>query len=247
MPANPILRGEPCVYRLAICDDDPLYLEGNCAMAASVLQEAGIAHEIETFSWPEALLSRLRMEPGCFDMLILDILLGADNGVALARSLRDAGYQGGIVFVTNAREFSLEGYSVFPTHYLLKPLQREALWGALQRDYAARRELPSISVPIKGGVATVPFSGILYVESQLGSTTFHLKNRSITSSMRLHRARALLPSGAFVQCHKSFLVPIRQIQDITRARITLRSGQTLPVGRVYYDKTISLLAEYLQD
>lgn len=234
------------MYKVAICDDEPVFLRDNRAMVEAVLGEAGIAHEISVFSAASDLASALSERPDRFDVLLLDILLDGENGVELARGLRAAGYQGGIAFVTSAKEFSLEGYSVYPIQYLLKPLQRDALREALLRDYAARRALPTLSVPIRGGFTTVPVGGILYLEALLRSIILHAKDRDIESTMSLKQAQAALPQGAFMRCHKSFLVPMAQIRDMTRAEITLKCGQRIPIGRVYYDEALAQFIEYIQ-
>lgn len=235
------------MYRVAICDDEPLFLRSNRAAVASVLGEAGIAHEISEFSAAAGLESAILDRPDRFDVLLLDILMEEENGVELARGLRGAGFLGGIVFVTSTKAFSLEGYSVYPVQYLLKPLRRDALSEALLRDYARLRELPMLSVPVKGGHVTVPIANILYVESLLRTIIFHAKDQDIESGMTLRDALEALPKAAFVQCHRSYLVPLAQLRGMTRAQIQLKSGHILPVGRVFYECALSAFIEYMQD
>lgn len=234
------------MYRVAICDDEQVFLSDNRVMVESVLGEAGIAHEISIFSAASDLASAFSQRSDWFDMLLLDILLDSENGVELARRLRTDGYQGSIVFVTSTKDFSLDGYSVYPIQYLLKPLQRDALREALLRDCAGQRALPSLSVPIRGGFTTVLVSGILYLEALLRSIILHTKDRDIESTMSLKEVQAALPQGAFVRCHKSFLVPMAQIRDMSRADITLKCGQRVPIGRVYYDDALAQFIEYIQ-
>lgn len=234
------------MYRLAICDDESIFLDDHQAMAASVLREAGIAFEMETFCRTEKLAGRLHAEPNCFDTLMLDILLGRENGVELARTLRGTGYRGGILFVTSSRDFSLAGYSVYPMNYLLKPLARDALREALLRDYQQRFQPPALSVPVRGGYAAIPLQDILYIESALHSMIIHTTDGDLVTSMSLKELRGMLPRNAFLQCHKSFLVQMGKIHSFTRSEITLVSGERVPVGRVYHQEALTAFIDYME-
>ncbi len=235
------------MYRLAVCDDEPLFMEALRAMAAAVLGEAGIAHEITALSRADALVSRLREQPNCFDTLMLDILLDEDNGVELARTLRGAGYQGAILFVTSSKDYALEGYSVHPIHYLLKPIKRDALKQTLLRDYRQRFQPPMLSIPVKGGLSPIPLDTILYIESLQRALIVHTKDRDIETALPLREIREMLPHGAFLQCHKSFLVAMGQIRNITRSEILLHTGQRLPMGRVFYAEALTAFIDYMAD
>lgn len=233
------------MYRLAVCDDEPLFLETHQSMAASVLREAGIAFEIELFSRADELASRLQEQSDCFDMLMLDILLDGESGIALAHTLRHAGYQGSILFATSSKDYSFEGYSVHPVHYLLKPIDRAALREALLRDYRQRFQPPTLTIPIKGGYTSVPLDAISYIESLLRLLIIHTKDFDIETALPLKELKAQLPSGAFLQCHKSYLVRMDNIRHITRTEITLSSGERLPVGRVYHAEVLTAFINYM--
>lgn len=50
-----------------------------------------------------------------------------ENGMQLAKSLRENGNRVGIIFITGSEDYLLEGYSVQPVNYLLKPVSKETL------------------------------------------------------------------------------------------------------------------------
>ena len=233
------------MFRLAICDDERVFLHGNHALADAVLTESGIDHSIEPFQSAAALAKRINENSAAFDMIILDILLQDDNGVALAHHLRDAGYDGDILFVTSTRDYSLDGYGVYPIHYLIKPLEKEALREVLLSRHSTKRKAPEITVPIKGGVTSIAPARITHIESLLRMTLIHTENRIVETSVPLKEIYALLPVGKFIQCHRSFIVSMAQIRDLTRAQITLKNGTRIPVGRVYADAVLSQFIEYM--
>src|SRR6185312_10024801 len=66
------------------------------------------------------------------DLLFLDIQIGCENGVELARSL-PAEHGSLIVFVTAYDHYALEAFDVSATDYLLKPFDDERFRKTLER------------------------------------------------------------------------------------------------------------------
>lgn len=233
------------MYRIAICDDEMSYLQAIRSMTACILSEAGIPHEIEVFSRAADLKAFLLAQPEHFDILLLDILLGSDNGIRLAKSLRRAEYSGSILFISNSKDFFQEGYSVYPVQYLLKPPEPEKLKEALLHDYRKNHVPAVIPVPIHGGISAISLSRIYYVESLCRETIFHTLEGDIHTTLPLKEVKALAPLGTILQCHKSYLVPMSKIYDITRTHITLRNQVTVPIGRAFCAEAQSAFIEYL--
>jgi two-component SAPR family response regulator len=61
------------------------------------------------------------------DLAFLDIQIGADDGLELARSLRSLNTKLDIVFTTSHSEFAIEAYDVYPLDYMVKPISRMRL------------------------------------------------------------------------------------------------------------------------
>ncbi len=75
----------------------------------------------------------LKMSLGKLDILLLDIEMGAMDGVTLAKTLRKENDTLQIVFLTGYSDYISEGYEVAALHYLLKPVQKEKLFSVLYR------------------------------------------------------------------------------------------------------------------
>lgn len=65
------------------------------------------------------------------DVVFLDIMLGAMNGMELARSIRERDKRVQIVFLTGVQDYVYEGYEIGVVRYLLKPVRRQELEMAL--------------------------------------------------------------------------------------------------------------------
>lgn len=233
------------MYQIAICDDEDIFLKHLCTLAASVLRELACKFEVSRYSDGRALLQALERQPDRFQLLLLDILMEPLDGVTLAKRLRQLGCSAGIVFVTSTAAFSLEGYSVYPAQYLVKPVTRQQLLEAISRDYRERYLPKHVMLPIKGGNAVLPLNDILYLETINRLTLVHTSRECLESSDALKKLLLLLPQSLFVRCHKSYVVNLQKVARMNRSGVFVEDAGEIPVGRAYYDTAARALVEYL--
>lgn len=136
--------------KIAVCEDDQAQRDALCALVAR--WAAAREHRAVAAPYPsaEAFLFDYAGAHG-FDILLLDVEMGAMNGVELARRLRRDKCRAEIIFLTSHTEFIGEGYEVDALHYLIKPVGAEKLFHVLDR--AAERAAispPSIVVSSEG-------------------------------------------------------------------------------------------------
>ena len=83
---------------LAICDDDPIHLK----YTASLVQKELLSSELSLalYSAPKGLLASIREGSYCPDIVILDIELGQENGIQVAREINIALPSCSIIFLT---------------------------------------------------------------------------------------------------------------------------------------------------
>jgi DNA-binding NarL/FixJ family response regulator len=67
------------------------------------------------------------------DLAILDIMIAADDGIQLARSLREIYSELDIMFTTSSMEFALPAYDVYPLDYIVKPISSTRLAQTMAR------------------------------------------------------------------------------------------------------------------
>ena len=82
--------------RIAICDDEAICLSQVAAVADEYNKDKGIS--FDTFSHPEDLLEAAE-KIGGYDIYILDVIMPSLNGIELGLKLRDAGYDGKIIYL----------------------------------------------------------------------------------------------------------------------------------------------------
>ena len=213
------------MLRLAICDDESRCRERVAALVAEYGRARGWALSAESFSGAAQLLDSGRR----FDIYLLDILMPGLSGMDLASELRQTDETADIVFLTNSPEFALEGYAVRPLDYLLKPVDRDRLFAALDRALAHRRQRPDSELVLRcrGKLVPVPLENIEYVEARLDRLVFRLADgRTLESAGALSSLEERLAADPrFVRPHRAYLVNLARVRELT--------GQELCVSDVF--------------
>ena len=136
------------MYRIAVCEDDPRTAEQNKTAACRVLEGRGRTrgrdYDVEVFHAAPPLMERLAGDPDAYQLLLLDIQLEGDNGVELARFLREQQVNASIVYITDHPGFALDSFPTYPLEYLLKPVDEARLSAALDWDWKQRHVRRSI-------------------------------------------------------------------------------------------------------
>lgn len=216
--------------KIAICDDE----ESQRMLLSNYLKEWGKDREnfveISCFSSGESFL--FAWEDETFDLLILDIEMGALSGMELAGKIRKENEEIPILFITGYEKYMAQGYDVAAFHYLLKPVRQEKLFEILDRISKKKKPEEKLIFPMAEGHFLLPAGKIWYVEAMGHDCLLCTaeEKRQIRMSMGAV-LKLLCGRKGFVQCHRSYLVNLQHISAIVRAEIILDDGRRIPVSR----------------
>lgn len=217
-------------YKIAICDDsdaDRQYLSGLVDRWAA---NAGHTVCLSMFESAEHFLFHYA-EKNDYDVLLLDIEMGAMDGVTLAKRVRRENERLQIVFITGFPDFIAEGYEVSALHYLMKPVAKERLLAVL--DKAARnldKHEKQLQVSFDRQTEFVPFSQITYIEAQKQYVVIHTDAQAYRMKASLADTEKELDEY-FFKCQRSFIVNLRHVLRIGNDSVVLKSGAEVPISR----------------
>lgn len=231
------------MYRIAICDDEPLFAENLCRQVNDLLFRHEIDYSVTIFSDPGSLLSLLRREPDAFQLVLLDIMMGDVNGIDFARALRESKSRIGIIFITASPSFALEGYSVRPVQYLLKPVDPEKLKEAILFDYEQNFTRKRLLVTSGQKTFSLAFSDISFIEVYGHTLKIHTEKDTVECPGALKELESTLPD-CFLRCHKSYIVNLERVSDIKRYEFTLDTGSRVPIGKEKYFSVQNAFVSY---
>ena len=219
------------MLKIAVCDD--------CKKTLVQIKEKVDSWKIEnhtiiceTFENSTDLIISHRNAP--FDIILLDIVMPAPDGIETAREIRKNDKTVKIVFLTSSPEYAVESYTVKADNYLLKPVKSEKLISCL--DELAETifiHLPAIAVKTGYSVQKIVLRDIEYVEAQNKNIVFYLTDGTqFCSTEPLHTFDDRLSvQDGFFKCHRSYIVNINRIDRYTSKEIKMRSGVIIPISR----------------
>ena len=222
-----------CELQIAIVDDsqqDRLHI---AELTETILCETHITHSMDLYTDGASLLEGLRSGRK-YNLLLLDVVMGELDGIALARALRDQGSQTMIVFISSSQEMACQGYKVNALRYVVKPLDAEDLKEALlycHREWQTKKE---ILLPTENGHHRISFADIQFVEAYDRGTRFVLSGETVYSSVKFSEALTLLPQSGFIHCHRAFLANAANVKRIRPNEFVMRSGDLVPISKHRY-------------
>lgn len=227
------------LLKIGICEDDPTQRRNLERLVQSWGEEKG--HKISLFSYEngEAFLWdwSSRMD---FDLILLDIDLGpGGNGMELARRIRSRDGRAAILFITGLAEYMSQGYDVRACHFLVKPLEEQKLYGALEKALAETEKKETyLLLEEETGAERIPVSRILYGEAFSHRTALWLTPEREgeepvcrEAGICLGDLEEQLPPAEFFRCHRSYLVHLPYLRRIDRTQAFLDWDRVVPVSR----------------
>ena len=220
-------------YRVAIVDDsepDAQFVRG-LLIDWSENRQLGIHAQI--FSSAESFLFRYA-EDKDWDILLLDIEMGAMDGVTMAKRVRRDNEAVQIVFITGYSDYIAEGYEVAALHYLMKPVNREKLLSVLDRAMEKRRQQERcLILESAGELVRIPFYEIRYLDVRQNYVTVHAKDDHTVKRTLGDLEKEL--DNRFFRVGRSMIVNLSFIQRVTKTEVRLSDGTVLSLPRGAYE------------
>lgn len=204
--------------------------------------------ELEKFSDPSRLYQKIS-EGKLTDIYILDMLMPRQTGIDLGNLIRTSGSENVIIYITASDDYALDAYGVHAVRYLLKPLDEYKLFEALDYalSYTKIKTESMYLIKTKNGLVQRPYSQVEYIENVNRKQEVHLSDGEIIKSLFIRKSfeEETLEAGKrqnFLQTHKSFLVNLDHVKQLTQDSVIMESGKRIPVSRT---KATKVKREYL--
>ena len=219
--------------KIAICDDSAVDRDYTAGMVEAWARDRGILLILRKFPSAEAFLFQYAEEKD-WDILLLDIEMGALDGVSMAKTVRKENEAVQIVFLTGYSDYIAEGYEVAALHYLMKPIKSEKLRVVLDRAAEKRKQQDRcLNLELSWGMVRLPFYEIRYLEVRQNYVTLHAK-REYTVKRTLGEFEKELDQR-FFRVGRSLILNLKDVRRVTRTEVRLSDGTVLPLPRGAYE------------
>lgn len=195
---------------------------------------------------PGDFLTRLEKHECNFDIIFLDIKLGAYNGIDLANMVNQINPKCCIVFITNYLNLATEVYDVQHTYFILKTELKKRLPLALEKTIEtvlSFKEKNYFLIMHNSHKIRLDSEDLIYAEVYGRKLTLHLTKEELTCNYTLKNLHSQLPD--FLRIHNSYLVNPAFVRSLTKDSCLLNTQTTLPVSRTFQKKASESYNHYL--
>lgn len=233
--------------KIAICEDDTT--QQNILTAALDSYRTPIGEHVQYDIYENGLDLLASIHAQNYDVLLMDILMPGFTGIDTAREIRESNEKIPIIFLTTSREFAVESYRVHAFDYLLKPVEPNILFEALDKVYAMAENTldQSIILQTAKAVYVLSLSQIEFVEINNRTLSFHLIDGTVKSiAGRLSDYEdTLLSHSEFFKIHRSYIINMDYMKALNQKSFTTLTGKEVPISRNLLPATQKHYIEHL--
>lgn len=182
-----------------------------------------------------------------YHIVLLDVQMSGQNGVDLAKRIREEDSIINIIFITAVIDYIQEGYDVDAINYLIKPIKEEKLHQCLDRAACKiPKEEKIMLINVDGQVHRVVEKDITYIEAFAHYIEINTIKEKFTTKKSISAIEEELEKNAFVKCHRSYIVGLRHINRIGSSELELDNGAKVPVSRRQYSSVNMAFIKYFR-
>ncbi len=230
------------MIRCLAIDDEPLALR----QLESYIAKTDFLEWVA--SCPSALEARKVLAREPIDAIFTDINMPDLGGMDFVKALADPPL---VVFTTAYPQYAVEGFKVNAVDYLMKPFGLDEFLVAakkVKRQYdllhaAAAPEAAPVSAPEEGTLffkmehrmVRVRIPDIIHVQGMGEYLKIRIAGEKEPAIVLLSmkKLEESLPARRFLRIHKSYLVNLERISQVSKGHVLMEDGASLPVGDLY--------------
>ncbi len=221
------------MLKIAVLDNQEIYLEIVEVITQKSMLDQGITYEISKYTSPENLLHDIK-EDNKYDIYLLDVELPGTSGLEVARQIRKKYYDSIIIYITNYLEYAIEGYETNAYRYIPKKLLEEKLLEAYRSicPEIERKTKEYYVIEKNHKLERISVEDIYYVkkaEKYILITHKHGTSRERTTIAGFFGRVKRYDS--FVIVDRSYVVNILHVMSLKNQQLLLRNGEAIPVSK----------------
>jgi len=220
------------MIKIAFCDDEMEVLHQMNELLDRYQVERNEDITYAAFQSPFELLTEIEkgIRP---DILFLDVVMPGQNGMDVAKEIRQYDTNMKIIFLTSSPEFAVESYTVGAYFYQLKPIWEESFFRLMDSvlSECEKKKKNSLILRSKDGITRVNLQQLEYCEVLGRKLLFHLENGAVLEGAGSldDLAGQLMQYSNFFRPHRSFLVNMEYIQNISSRSIKMVNDAVIPI------------------
>lgn len=226
------------MLKIGICDDDLLIQKQIGNAISNYLSNRNYDYDLFFYSTGIDLLEACNNID--FSFVFLDIDLGQENGVKVAKTIREIQNRPiNIVFVTSYPEYQTKVLSIHTFDYLIKPIINSQIYKTLDdllfwHNVNMNQDKERVRFKTIHGLITLCIDEILYFEYQNRRLNIVTKNTVYYMYDKVKNIAALMSKYNFVSPHSAYVINMKEISQYLKSEnmLIMSNRSKIPISQL---------------
>lgn len=238
------------MFSIFLCDDNQDTLEQYRNLIAKIADKYELSIKLTTFTSGESLIFHILESPNQADIIYLDIIMGDQNGVEIAKRLRSLGCQSEIIYLTSSEDYVFEAFDTTPVQYLVKRYTtydrfEQILIKAILLAEAKKDE--RFVCESNGIIEIIAMKDISYFEIIKRVVKVHYCNEKVFCFYgKMDDLEQKLTGKEFIRVHRSYIVNLNYVTKFQSQSVVLKTEKIIPIGITYMKTVKKEFSNYLR-
>lgn len=221
------------MIKIALCDDDSPFVSKITGLIQSLLQNSTDSPVITTYINPTALMDAIS-DGERYDVYILDVEMPEQNGLEVAKHIRQFQPNAALLFLSSHLNYATEGYKVQALRYVPKLDLENALPEALEQALATleKTDTRSIMVQHYQNYTRILYKDILYVQKMQRSIQIVTDRQGNFKDNRgIKELFSEFNDPRFIFTDRAYFVNLDYVQELDGSWLVLTNEDRVPISR----------------
>ena len=228
--------------RIAICDDE----RSDAAKIEFTISDLTQDTTVDYYASGKELLSKInKVEP--YDCIFMDIYIDQENGMDVAREIKEMYPDVEIIFSTSSRDFAVDAFRVQATDYLVKPYSELDIVKAIARVKLNSDAKKPVILRSSGEVVAFIPDQIIRIESEKHYTKIVQKEGKVS---RVHMSYSDVIDkfgNDFLEVKRGVAVNMNEIKQIQGLELVLTDGTVYEIARGRKDEVVEIYTRFITE
>jgi DNA-binding LytR/AlgR family response regulator len=160
-----------------------------------------------------------------YDLVLCDIYMKEENGIDIAKKVKQISPQTPVVFITSSTEHAVDAYSIEAVHYLVKPVSEEDMIEVFRRLEKKMEKRHTLMIQSGRVINVIYQDEIIMLESHGHITEIVCVNQTSYPIRKAFREINGLLDNSFLQIKKGVTLNMNYILRMTYKDCTTRDGK----------------------
>ena len=237
--------------RIALCEDDSVQADMFVRLLDKTADKLGIKAETDVYNCAEDMKEELSDEDIPYDVYFLDIELGNDNGVELARYIKGYDINSVIIFTTSHTDYMAEAFDVHAFNYIVKPVTMQKVDKIVtQLEEVINSRDDKLIFRCNRELVSTYYDDIVYMESSKRIINLITTNMEYQFYGKINDVYNELPELIFGKTRSGCIVNYRYVSRVDKSNVWCRRGVDgkeirLDLGRGRYNDFMTDYTSYI--